>query len=215
MLSMPSEKIPLERAACDPVLDLTRQTPPLSWRRLFSNSNPVELEIGSGKGRFVLEASQRWPERNFVGVEVANRYFQRSVHRIAKRNIRNVLLVRTDARNLLTRWIPARSLQRIHIYFPDPWPKRRHHKRRMVHPPFPEWAERILADGGEILMGSDHEGYVDRIQDVMGTSPSFCRRYWNPLEENWILTNYAVKWAAQGRRLFWFRYRLQTRAERT
>ncbi|MBU2693145.1 MAG: tRNA (guanosine(46)-N7)-methyltransferase TrmB [Candidatus Eisenbacteria bacterium] len=205
---MHEENHRLERMTSDPLLDLTKHQPPFSWSLLFSNENPVEMEIGSGKGRFVLEASMRWPQTNFLGVEIANRYFQSSMKRIAKRGIKNALFVRTDARNLLTRWIPSQTLQRIHIYFPDPWPKRRQQKRRMLNPPFPEWAARVLIPGGEILIGSDHEGYVERIQEVMGTEPTFERRFWNPLEENWILTNYAVKWAAQGRRLYWFRYRL-------
>jgi tRNA (guanine-N7-)-methyltransferase len=198
----------MESKTSDPLLDLTKYQPPLSWPDLFPNTNPVELEIGSGKGRFVLEASQRWPETNYVGIEIANRYLKISVQRIAKRGIRNVRLVNGDAKNLLTRWIPPHSLQRLHVYFPDPWPKRRHQKRRMINPPFPGWAQRVLQPNGEILIGSDHEDYVEWIQDVMGTAPQFTRHYWNPHEENWILTNWAVKWASQGRRLYWFRYRM-------
>ncbi|MBD3336613.1 MAG: tRNA (guanosine(46)-N7)-methyltransferase TrmB [Candidatus Eisenbacteria bacterium] len=193
-------------ASAAPLVDLTAIDPPFSWRSLFGRTAPVELEIGSGKGRFLLEAAQRWPERDFLGVETAGRYLRRSVDRVRRAGLRNVRLARTDGRDLLTRWIPPGGLRRIHIYFPDPWPKRRHRKRRFINPPFPRWAARALEAGGEILIGTDHEDYFCWIQAVMGLRPGFERRYWNPLEEEWILTNYAVKWAAQGRRLYWMRY---------
>lgn len=192
-----------------PLLDLTDLSCPFRWDEIFPDTGPVELEIGSGKGRFLIEAAGRWPENNFLGVENAGRYLRRSVERVRKRNFRNVRLVRADGRDILTRWIPPQSLARIHIYFPDPWPKKRHHKRRIICPDFPGWAARCLAQGGEILIGTDHAGYVESIEEILGAAASFGRTPWDPIKENWILTNYAVKWAAQGRRLHWLRYRLE------
>lgn len=196
-----------------PLLNLTALNCPFRWEEVFPEGGPVELEIGSGKGRFLIEAAQRWPESNFLGIEKAGRYLRRSVERVAKRNLRNVRLVRADARDILTRWIPRHSLRRIHIYFPDPWPKKRHHKRRLICPDFPVWATDALELGGEIFVGTDHIGYVEAMREIMGAATSFGETPWDPTKEDWILTNYAVKWAAQGRTLHWFRYRLERAAQ--
>jgi tRNA (guanine-N7-)-methyltransferase len=192
-----------------PLLDLTSLDCPFRWKDLFPGAGPVELEIGSGKGRFLIEAAQRWPDSNFLGVENAGRYLRRSVERVAKRGLRNVRLARADGRDILARWIPRGGLRRMHIYFPDPWPKKRHLKRRIICPDFPGWAADALEPGGEILLGTDHEGYVESIREIMGSSAAFGETPWDPLKEDWILTNYAVKWAAMGRRLHWFRYHLE------
>jgi len=196
--------------AASPLIDLTEASCPFRWDEVFPRPGPVELEIGSGKGRFLVGAAERWPDRNFLGVEAAGRYLRRSVERVRKSGLPNIRLARTDARDVLCRWLSPSSLQRIHVYFPDPWPKKRHVKRRIINGDFTRWAAAVLAPGGEILIGTDHEGYVEWVHEVMGGEGAglFEALPWEPDAESWIFTNYAIKWSAQGRRLFWLRYAL-------
>jgi tRNA (guanine-N7-)-methyltransferase len=189
------------------LVDLSALEPPFDWSALFGREAPVEMEIGSGKGAFLLEAARRWPERNFLGVEIAGRYLRRSLQRLERAGVRTVRLVRADARRILSVWTPPASLTRLHVYFPDPWPKRRHWKRRLFDAQFPELAARAVRPGGELLVATDHEGYAERIADVMGIHPGWCRIYWDPGPEEGIQTHYARKWTEAGRRIHWFRYR--------
>lgn len=101
------------------------------WHDVFGNNNPVEIEVGFGKGLFLLTASQERPDVNFFGIEIERSLQLFVANRLAKRNVRNVRLACTDASVFLDRTVPAGSVQAIHVYFPDPWWKRRHRKRRL------------------------------------------------------------------------------------
>ena len=125
------------------VVSLNEVTAPIDWQAFFGNPHPVEIEIGFGKGgRFLLEASKRHPKVNYIGVERAQKYVELTRKRFEKYmrhfgvgkasgTFSNVRLVWTDANYFLTRYVPAASVQAYHIYFPDPWPKKRQRKRRI------------------------------------------------------------------------------------
>ena len=114
---------------------------PIDWQILFGNKHPVEVEIGFGKGRFLLEVSKQFPQINYIGVERAQKYVALTCERFEKYirhfsvdknsgKFQNVRLVWTDANYFITRYVPEESVQAYHIYFPDPWPKARQQKRR-------------------------------------------------------------------------------------
>ncbi|MDW8266265.1 MAG: tRNA (guanosine(46)-N7)-methyltransferase TrmB, partial [Gemmataceae bacterium] len=105
--------------------------PVLDWSAIFGNTRPVEIEIGFGKGLFLLTASQACPDINFLGIEILRKYQLFTATRLVKRGIGNVRLVRADARDFLRQRVGSESVQAIHIYFPDPWWKKRHWKRRL------------------------------------------------------------------------------------
>lgn len=109
---------------------------PVDWAALFGNDHPIELEIGSGKGLFLANAGQSRPDRNFLGVEIAKKYARRAAERIARRGLANVKILPGDARRFLHEFVPAGSVAALHIYFPDPWWKKRHRKRRVFCEPF-------------------------------------------------------------------------------
>jgi tRNA (guanine-N7-)-methyltransferase len=126
---------------------------PLDWRMIFGNANPVEIEVGFGKGLFILTASQARPEVNLLGVEIERKYCLYTATRIAKRRLLNVRIVHADARPFLRDCVAAQAVQAVHVFFPDPWWKKRHHKRRLFTAAFvaecaraadlPRWSERL------------------------------------------------------------------------
>src|SRR5215217_4526832 len=153
---------PARRAAVDPspyLLDLEGGSAPVSWAAIFGNDHPVELEVGSGKGLFLANAGMANPERNFLGVELARKYARRAAERVAKKGLANVRVLPGDAKLFLARYVPPRSLRAVHVYFPDPWWKKRHRKRRVFGEPLVADIERGLEPGGELRVATDVEEY--------------------------------------------------------
>lgn len=120
---------------------------------------PLEIEIGSGKGTFLLQQASRDRGTNYLGIEWAGEFFEYAADRCRRAGLENVRLLRADAGEFL-KWRCADAVARvIHLYFPDPWPKTRHHKRRMVSDVFLAEARRVLQPGGELRVVTDHGGY--------------------------------------------------------
>ncbi|MGB7346339.1 MAG: tRNA (guanosine(46)-N7)-methyltransferase TrmB [Pirellulaceae bacterium] len=105
----------------------------LTSETLFKNQRPLEIEIGSGKGLFMATASQASPQHNFMGIEIATKYAKHAAARLARAECRNAIMVAGNAEPLFQKAIPAASLEAVHVYFPDPWWKKRHRKRRVVN----------------------------------------------------------------------------------
>ena len=120
---------------------------------------PLEIEVGSGKGTFLVQQAPHQPSTNFLGIEYAGEFYRHALDRVTRRRIPNVRLLYADATAFLAVRCPSAIAQVIHLYFPDPWPKSRHHKRRTLADPFLATAHRILAPGGELRIATDHEGY--------------------------------------------------------
>ena len=120
---------------------------------------PFELEIGSGKGTFLAQQAGLQPETNFLGIEWAGEYFRYAADRARRNNLTNVRMLHTDAGQFVRWRVPTGVCRVVHLYFPDPWPKARHHKRRMVQDAFMRDAWRVLEDGGELRVVTDHADY--------------------------------------------------------
>ncbi len=172
------------------------------WDRLFDNEKPVEVEIGCGKGRFLINSAMAYPEINYIGIERALRYFRIMKERVVRRELANVRLLRDDAVYFVERFIPDGAVSAYHIYFPDPWPKKRHRKRRLFNTRFLEEIERTLAAGGTLDFATDYVEYFEEIQalleasdrlDVLGEIPERVR------ELGRDLTNFETKYTAEGR----------------
>jgi tRNA (guanine-N7-)-methyltransferase len=140
---------------------------PIDWAALFGNDHPVELEVGFGKGQFLLTAALANPDVNFVGVEVVRKYQLFTATRMAKRDLRNVRLACADARLFLRDRVGTGSLRAVHVYFPDPWWKKRHHKRRVFTPEFAAQCERVIAPGGRLLLATDVEEYFGLMREAL------------------------------------------------
>jgi len=122
-------------------------------------ARPLELEIGSGKGTFIVEEAASRPGVNFVGIEWAKEFCSYAADRVRRRGLANVRMLCVDATEFLRWRTPSASLRTLHLYFSDPWPKPRHHKRRVVQDSFLEQARRVLEPGGELRIVTDHAGY--------------------------------------------------------
>ncbi|MBD3235721.1 MAG: tRNA (guanosine(46)-N7)-methyltransferase TrmB [Candidatus Eisenbacteria bacterium] len=188
-------------------IDPFRHQPPFDWRALFGNDHPVDIEIGCGKGRFLAAIAERSPARNFLGAERAARFYRKAVARVRHRGVRNVRLMRADGLDLLDRWVPPASVQRIHLYFPDPWPKKRHHKRRIVRPALLQLAARAVPPGGEFRVATDHPEYRQVIREQFAAHAEFfAPRPWSAEDPERLPTSYSEKWQRAGRALWWARY---------
>src|SRR5580700_7381044 len=143
---------------------------PISWRDLFGNDNPVELEIGMGKGTFLTDAARARPETNFFGLEYARWFWRYASDRLRRNGCGNARTARAEAGYFVREFVPDASLSVVHIYFPDPWPKKRHHKRRLIQPPFVPEIHRVLMPGGQVRIVTDHEDYYQQIEAALRAS---------------------------------------------
>jgi len=175
----------------------------------------VWLEIGFGAGEHLADQAARHPEVGFLGAEVFENGVVRLLAEIGRRELANIRVLLDDAR-LLLEALPARSLGRVFILFPDPWPKLRHHKRRMVSPGTLDALARIMKDGAELRLATDDVGYLRWMLELAPTHPAFewqARRPedWRRRPEDWPETRYERKAKAAGRSPFFLGLRRNPR----
>jgi len=139
----------------------------IDFVRIFGRPGPIHIEIGTGKATFLLNEAMAQPHINFLGIERANKYYRYAIDRIGRWNLSNVRIIRTDAAAFLADFIPETAVDCFHIYFPDPWPKRRHHKRRLFCPDNLEHLVRCLKIGGQLRIATDFTEYFEQIQKLM------------------------------------------------
>jgi tRNA (guanine-N7-)-methyltransferase len=139
----------------------------ISFAQIFGRKNPIHIEIGSGKAAFLLNQAKAQPDVNFLGIEWARKFYRYSVDRIGRWGLKNVRIIRTDAVHFLINFVPDNSVDCFHIYFPDPWPKKRHHKRRLLTPANLEHLFRCLVPAGTIRIATDHAEYFEQIRKVL------------------------------------------------
>jgi len=150
----------------DPTVDLSRHFRtydelPNPWRAeaIFGRLAPLEVEVGSGKGLFLRGAAAARPEVDFLGIEIGQKYARFAAAALAKRGLGNAVAIHGDALRLFAQVLPDESVAAVHVYFPDPWWKKRHKKRRVLCEPFVRDVERVLAPGGQLHFWTDVEEY--------------------------------------------------------
>lgn len=134
---------------------------PLNYIDVFDNVNPVTIEIGFGMGAATAIIAQNNPEKNYLGLEVHRPGVGRLLNEIEDKNLSNLYIIEHDAIEVLEKMIPDNSVSAFHIFFPDPWPKKKHHKRRLVQRPRTDLLTKKLASGGYIYMATDWEPYAE------------------------------------------------------
>jgi tRNA (guanine-N7-)-methyltransferase len=158
----------------DPTLDLSRhhftldQVPqPFDPAALFGRAAPLEVELGSGKGLFLAAAAAARPECNFLGLEIAKKYAAHSAAKLVRRGLTNAAIVSGDGLRFFHEFLPADSVTAVHVYFPDPWWKARHKKRRVMNEPFLADVRRVLVAGGTLHFWTDVAEYFQTTLDLM------------------------------------------------
>jgi tRNA (guanine-N7-)-methyltransferase len=158
----------------DPALDLSRHfcesevlPVPFDQFSLFGRLAPLEVEVGSGKGLFLAAASQAHPERDYLGIEISFKYARFAAARLAKLKVPNAKAVCGDGLAPFNKWIPHSSLAAVHVYFPDPWWKKRHRRRRVLNEPFLKDVQRTLVPGGSLHFWTDVEEYFQSTLELI------------------------------------------------
>lgn len=179
-------------------VDLDRLVPPPSGLSPGERS-PWELEIGFGKGRYLLHRAEKCPERRFLGIEIAGQYFRIMVDRARRRGLGNVLGIQGEALYALSAALPRGFADVAHVYHPDPWPKARHHKRRLFDPETVDLVLGALRPGGTLFFGTDHLEYGELVVEILERHPAVSLRRLDGPWPDGPRTNYEAKYVREGR----------------
>jgi tRNA (guanine-N7-)-methyltransferase len=144
---------------------------PLDFAVIFGRCAPLILEIGFGNGDALVAEAATHPEKNYIGIEVHRPGIGNLLRKLESLELKNARAMLADAKDVLAAQIPETSLSGIHIFFPDPWPKQRHHKRRLVQPDFAALVMRKLVPGGYIHLATDWKDYADHMFSVLTRTP--------------------------------------------
>ncbi len=193
-------EIGIDMRALPPSID--GRIDPRNW---FENpSKPFEIEIGSGKGTFLVQESKKREESNYLGFEWASEFYRYAADRIRRNHIQNVKVVHGDATEFMKFWCEDNVADIIHLYFSDPWPKNRHHKRRVIQDSTLEMFHRILKKSAVVHVVTDHDDLWEWCEEHFNRNTSlFMRNEFNPAESaksgELVGTNFERKYKREGR----------------
>ncbi|MCH8156756.1 MAG: tRNA (guanosine(46)-N7)-methyltransferase TrmB [Nitrospinae bacterium] len=180
------------------------------WEEVFGNSCPLNLEVGFGVGNFLIEMAIREPDENFIGMDFYHRGIRKSITRIDRYQVQNVRIVYGDAREKLPILFNDEELSRVYINFPDPWPKKRHHKRRLIKPAFIKNLSAKLKPEGEIHIATDYEPYAAEILEFFEEEPSLTNksghRTFLDQKEGTPQSKYEKKFIKAGEKIFYLEF---------
>ena len=203
--------IRLLRLSDNEEIDLRRFEPPLDWIGLFGNNNPVQIEVGCGKGRFLVESAQQNANVNYIGIENSWKYVLRTQQRLKKHGLTNACLVYADAAYFAQNYVPDHSIQAYHIYFPDPWPKDRHQKRRLFNNPI--WIDQAVrtldSREGHLFVATDFTDYFVQIKHRLDDTSQLIYLPELSQDTNYIQTSFEIKYRTQGRQIYRAVYRMK------
>jgi tRNA (guanine-N7-)-methyltransferase len=186
-----------------------------NWKREFSKDMkaalPLIVELGFGRGEFLMHLARESPERAHIGVEVSRKRVLKMARRVARADLKNIRLVHTNAAHFAAEGLAPASVERVWINFSDPWPKKRHHPRRLVQAGLVERLSECLIIGGELEVATDDVPYAQHIDSVLGGAPQLTNAFapdpWRREVLGRFPTAYELEWRAEGRPLHFWRYR--------
>jgi tRNA (guanine-N7-)-methyltransferase len=200
------------KSGSHPGVDSPDSPKPIDWFTLFGNANPVEIEVGFGKGMFLLSAATANSDRNYFGVEIVRKYQLYSTTRLAGRKLPNVKTCCGDAKVLFRDYVTPASVAAVHVYFPDPWWKTRHRKRVLFTPEFADLVLRVLRPGGVLHFATDVADYFAMVTGVLKEKPAFVPlpppAEHTPEHDLDYLTNFERKFRKQGKSIYRARYQV-------
>ncbi len=156
-------------------LTLHDLTGPIDWREFFGNDHPVEIDVGCGRGLFLFTAGLANPDVNYLGLEIEYKEGRHGARRIQKREMANVRIIGGDAKLAFDKFVPRGSVSAVHVYFPDPWWKRKHKRRRIFTNELVAQIETVLIPGGLLHSWTDVEEYFGVIEALMDHAPGFVK----------------------------------------
>jgi tRNA (guanine-N7-)-methyltransferase len=178
------------------------------WADVFGESDvarPVEIEVGVGKGTFLLARAKQRQDVDILGIEYAKAYVCYTADRARRAGLTNVKMLCADAAEVFRVAIPDASVFRVHVYFPDPWPKRKHYRRRLLQPAFVRQVRRTLLPGGQLLIVTDHRDYFEHIRRTLANVDGFAEIPFPRLldtDEHIVGTNFEKKYIEEGRAFY-------------
>ena len=194
----------------NPILDISEIVIPIDTGELFGNERDCALEIGFGDGDFLIETSELRPECNFIGIEVKKRRFNKAVKRAKKQRVPNVKFLHMDANIALSEVFKPDTFNDIYINFPDPWPKDKHEKNRILNPEFLSKLSTVLAPGGKLEIASDHKSYIEDTLETFSKTPPFSNNYPAPgylnALEGRIETKFEKEFREEGRLIYYLMF---------
>ena len=148
-------------------------TEPLNWGEIFPHSAPIEIDLGCGDGAFLMAMARANPEHNFLGIERLLGRVSKVCRKVAREYLKNARVLRIEVAYAVSNLLPADSITALHLLFPDPWPKRRHHRRRAFTTEFLSCIHRALIGGGLFHVATDHADYFHQIERVIAATNTF------------------------------------------
>ncbi len=182
---------------------------------IFAEKGPVELDLGCGDGGFLLEMAARFPERRFLGVERLLGRVRKVCRKAERRGLGNVCVLRLDSAYAVRWLLPKCAFARIHLLFPDPWPKKKHHKRRLVTADFAEAICDLLEPGGEFLFRTDHPEYFEEAAAAILGCERFEALDWPDDAFFYAMTDFERIWRSEGKEIQKLRVRGLTGTPKT
>ncbi len=179
----------------------------LTVEELRRDGRPLEVDLGCGDGSFLLGMAREFPERDFLGVERLLGRIRKVSKRIKRAGLENVRVLRLESRYTVEWLLPEASVSRLHLLCPDPWPKMRHHRRRLMQQEFLEAVWRALVPGGEFLFMTDHEEYFEWAGKKVAEFGRFEAVEWTENEFFYPKTDFQQQWEAEGKSMFRLRSR--------
>jgi tRNA (guanine-N7-)-methyltransferase len=184
-------------APSDLIVELPSIVERLDLSQLFPQGQPFEVELGCGDASFLAEYAQRHSERNFIGVERLLGRIRKLDRKGRRAGLTNLRGVRIESSYFLQYLLPPNSASALHIYFPDPWPKKKHCRHRLINEKFPALARNALVAGGRIYLRTDDKDYFAQMTEVFGASKEF-QKVETPDELAEVLTDFEREFNARG-----------------
>ena len=166
---------------------------------LFDNDQPLEVDLGCGDGSFLIAMAQQFPERNFLGVERLLGRAKKVCRKAERNGLKNCKVLRLESKYVIEWLFPENSIDRLHLLCPDPWPKARHHKNRLVQQGFLGALYTALKPGGEFCFKTDHPEYFEWVEEEMATFKKLERLDWPEDAFFYPKTDFQLQWEAEGK----------------
>lgn len=179
----------------------------LEREEICVGTRPLEVDLGCGDGSFLMDLAEKFPERDFLGVERLLGRVRKVCKKITRRRLENARVLRLDSKYVVEWLLPPESVTRLHLLCPDPWPKVKHHRRRLVQVDFLEAVRKVLVPGGEFLFMTDHEEYFRWAVARFEEFGKFEALEWQEETFFYPKTDFQIQWEAEGKSMWRLRGR--------